>query len=306
MSAPAARELQIELGRVLGSRVELLERLRHPEQTSFALEKLHVQLEDGVELRLVRKDLSRRCLDENARWAKPPDLHDPMREVDVYASLLSDARLGCPSYYGAAVAAERDRYWMFLEDVAGTALWQRDDLESWCAVARWLAGLQRRAGPYRASLLRYDRTLLRRLIDPARLSAALRPRVARALVELAAAPLAFIHGDFYPSNILVSRETEPPRVCVLDWEAAGVGPRLWDLASLVAGWPEAEVVVIADAYRRALVRPLEWDAFVRELDVCRLCVAARWISWSQKWRPPHEHALDWNAAAAHLAERLIR
>jgi hypothetical protein len=301
---PSKGELQHELERLLGSRVEALTRRPHAYRASFGLERIRVVLEDGRRLSLVRKELSRRSLDENARRAKPADLHDPLREIDVYAHILSAHPVGTPSYIGATVAPEHDRYWLFLEEVPGDLLWQHADPETWRNAARWSANLQDRIRPRCASLLRYDRELLRRLLAPDRVSPPLRQTVEHVLAGLVDAPVGFLHGDFYPSNIVVGRGNDRGRICVLDWEAAGVGPRLLDLASLVAGWPEADVAAIADAYRTTLTDPPPREGFLRELDLCRLCVAVRWIGWSRDWIPPDEHAHDWNGAALQLAERL--
>jgi Ser/Thr protein kinase RdoA (MazF antagonist) len=294
--------LQNELGRMLGSQVERLERHQHAHRSSFELETLEVLLADGRELRVVRKDLSRRTLDENASWAKPSDLHDPLREISVYADVLSAHELGTAAYYGAVVDPAADRYWLFLEDVPGVPVWQDEDPGIWLAVARGLAKLHQRVRPRGRSLLRYDRALRDRLVAPAAGALPIARAIEPALAELDAMPVGLVHGDFYPANILV----DPPRgrICVLDWEAAGVGPGLLDLAALVTGWPEDDVARIAEAYRAALADPPPVAAFRRALDCCRLFVAVRWVGWTRQWSPPPQHAQDWSETARQLAERL--
>jgi hypothetical protein len=291
-----------ELERVLGSRVERLERHPHVHRSSFELETLEVVLADGRELRLVRKDLSRRTLDENAGWAKPADLHDPRRELSVYADVLSGHELGTAVYYGAVVEPDADRYWLFLEDVPGVPVWQDEDPDIWLAVARWLAELHQRVRPCGGSLLRYDRALRDRLVAPAAGALPMGRAIKRALAELDALPIGLVHGDFYPANILVDPARE--RICALDWEAAGIGPCLLDLAALVAGWPEDDVTRIAEAYRAALADPPPAAVFRRALDCCRLFVAVRWLGWTRQWAPPPQHAQDWSETALRLAERL--
>lgn len=309
MSA-AGSDLRYELEHILGSRVERLERRPHAYRASFGLEALRLMLADGRDLRLVRKNLSHRSLDANARWAKPSHLHNPLREIEVYDRVLAGHELGTPAYYGAVVDSARDRYWLFLEDVPGVSLWQIGEPTTWLAVARWLAQLHQRVAPDGLSLLRYDGDLLRRFVAQA---AARLPR--RSRLQLASAnerlsdafegmATGLVHGDFYPSNVLVDVRDGTTRVCALDWEAAGVGPPLLDLASLVAGWPESDVVTFANAYRGALAEPPCEEAFRRALDFCRLYIAVRWAGWSQRWTPPAEHAHDWSATALRLAETL--
>lgn len=299
MSPPSA-ELQSELERVLGSPVVRLERRPHVHRSSFGLESLEVALADGRDLRLVRKDLSRRSLAPNVQLAKPSDLHDPVREVDVYADVLADRAIGTPAYYGAVVDRAADRYWLFLEDVRGHPVWQDEEPGIWFAVARWLADLHQGVAPCSASLLHYDRRLCDRLVESALAEPGIAAALELALAELDALPVGLVHGDFYPDNVLVDGH----RICVLDWEAAGVGSGLLDLAALVAGWPEDDVAAIAAAYRDALADPPTPAAFRRALDCCRLFVAVRWMGWTREWSPPPQHAHDWPSVALELAARL--
>jgi hypothetical protein len=306
----SSSDLRRELGRIFGSNVQRLERRPHAYRASFGLEALQLRLADGRELRMVHKDLSHRSLDANARRAKPPHLHDPVREIEVYAQMLAGHDLGTAAYYGAVVDRARDRYWLFLEDVPGIALWQEGEHATWLAVARWLAELHERVAPNGASLLRYDAEMQRRFLAqavarlPPSAGELLAAAQERALSTFDAIPSALVHGDFYPSNVLVDTRGGRVRICALDWESAGVGPSLLDLASLVAGWPEHEVAALAGAYRSALAHPPPEDEFHHALDCCRLHVAVRWLGWSRRWRPPTEHAQDWSAAALDLAETL--
>ena len=51
-------------------------------------------LDDGTTLSLVMKDLGRDALTEVARRVKPAFLHDPMREIEAYQSVLPAAPAG--------------------------------------------------------------------------------------------------------------------------------------------------------------------------------------------------------------------
>ncbi len=70
------------------------------------------------------------------------------------------------------------------------------------------------------------------LVHPGGSVAALASAHERALARLAGLPAVFVHGEFYASNILVS----PGRVCPVDWEMAGIGPGVLDLAALATAW----------------------------------------------------------------------
>src|SRR5207248_901904 len=86
-------------------------------------------------------------------------------------------------------------------------------------------------------------------------------------------PRTFIHGEFYASNVLVQEISEGLRVCPVDWEMAGVGSGIMDLAALTSGtWTEDEKTAIAMAYHSAIPNGI-WSTtaeFLTALDYCRL------------------------------------
>src|SRR5205814_9571073 len=105
--------------------------------------------------------LGRGSLDPAALKAKPGFLYDPLREIEVYRTLLAPADLGTPRFYGSVVEPDRDRYWLVIENVDGEVLWQVGELDVWQDAARWLAVLHDRfAGGALpgadARVLRYD------------------------------------------------------------------------------------------------------------------------------------------------------
>jgi Phosphotransferase enzyme family len=329
-------EIRAELERALSDRsggpvsVTSLERRPCAYRTSFALEELDVALADGTHLRLMLKDLSRAALHEEALAAKPELLYEPLREIHVYRDLLDGAGLGTAEYHGSSIDPARDRWWLFIENVVGDALWQIGEFDVWEEAARWLARMHGTLGGRLAGgepLLRYDRELLgvwaRRASgfadDPrSPWSAADRQRI-RALAarydavtqQLAVLAPTFIHGEFYPSNVLVQQGGKTPRVCPIDWEIAAIGPGLLDLAALSVGkWTEAERARLAVAYREAAAPVAETashlsdDEFERALDFARLHLAVQWLGWEPRWEPPVEHRHDWLGEALTLAERL--
>ncbi len=280
-----------------GSR--LLDRKPYAYRTSFPLEAVRLRLPDGAELELIAKLVDRGALDERTRRAKPDFVHDPRRERAVYEEVLAPADLGTPRVYGSHGA------WLFLEKVDGTELWQVGEIETWERVAHWLALMHDRLRAARgAKLLRYDAAWFRRWLERAldfHASPALQ-RVATRHDELVdvllALPQSFVHGELYASNVLIA----PGRVCPVDWEMAGVGPSLLDLAALVTGnWPDEIVRRLAAAYEGTenASQPL-----LRGLDACRLALAIQWLGWSREWSPPPQHAHDWAGDVERLADRL--
>ena len=108
------------------------------------------------------------------------------------------------------------------------------------------------------------------------LSALLGPLVSdgtRIAGALAAARPTVIHGELYPSNVLLEAE----RIAFVDWETAGVGPGEIDLAALTAGdWGEEIRRACESAYSRS-----------------------RWPSG-----PPREYEATLAAARVHVLMRL--
>src|SRR5438067_10325274 len=145
--------------------------------------------------------------------------------------------------------------------------------------------------------VRYDQSYYRRCWDravavhPELLSLA--PVYARATGHLLELPATFIHGEFFASNVLLSGE----RICPVDWELAGCGPGLIDMAALTAGkWTAKDRREFLAAYSGAP----PGDAMLRSLDCCRFHLAISLLGWSIDWRPPVAHAHDWKKEALQI------
>lgn len=260
--------------------------------SSYAIEDLDVTLDRrAAPLRVVFKDMA-----SGASGA---------REIEAYREVLGPAAIDAPDLYGAVGG------WLFLEYVDGVPLWQVGDDSVWEEAARWLAALHCGGAPERVSrhLTCYDAAWFRRWLPRAR---ELTPpgaldRLAdgweRVVERLAAWPRTFVHGEFYASNVLVQPHA---RIRPVDWEMAGAGPGLVDVAALVAGWPPADRERLALAYLDALPaagRPSR-DDFLDALAHCRLYEAVKWLGWSAGWSPPPEHARDWLADALEAADEV--
>ena len=322
MSTASADELRGALEDMLGGAVARLERRPCAYRTSYELDELDVELEDGTALRLMLKSLSRGALDQAARRAKPEFLHDPLREIEVYRTLLASSDLGTPRFHGAVVAPERDRYWLLIENVAGEVLWQVGELEVWQEAARWLAVLHHRwagrdLGAAEGHLLRFDagfyRSWMRRALDfaDAEARARLEPLAAGydAVAErLAAEPVTLVHGEFYASNVLIQRGGGGVRVAPIDWENAARAGGLVDLAALTTGgWSAPERDEIARGYLDRLAELGDSRAeteVLESLELFRLHLAVQWLGWDPTWSPPDEHRHDWLGEATEIAGRL--
>ena len=304
-----------------------IERVRYPYATSYPLEDVTARLDDGRTLRLILKDLTWERLLGDARRTKPSFLYEPRRCIETYRSVLPMSGVGA-AFHGAFTDDGRGRYWLLTEKVHGVELWQIGDFGTWESAARWLARFHRsfadegehvaRRNPH---LLRYGPDLLRvwpsRALDVAakqeagsdrlRSLTSLVARYDQVVERLAAVAPAFIHGEFYPSNVLVGATGEGEAFWPVDWEMAGVGPPLLDLAALTAGWEGGEEAKLVDAYcdeLGSLGAPGAVGEVSTLLDCCRLHYALQWLGWSVDWSPPPEHARDWVAEALGLGERL--
>jgi aminoglycoside/choline kinase family phosphotransferase len=273
--------------------------------SSFALEEVDVLTADLRVERLLLKGQSLSSLTTEGVAAKPARLLDPEREAVAYRDVLVPWGVDVPALHGAGSG---DRGWLLLEAVDGIPLWQTEGLASWEGAARWLGELHARGRPPTSPhLLRYDAEYLASWL--ARATAMTAPGALDAVAAvwprvvglLAGWPVALVHGDFYAANILVATAPRAPRIRPVDWELAGVGPGLLDLAALASGaWPEAHRARLADAYAEA-----SGVAGVHEaLDHARLFVAVQWLGWSDGWTPPPEQEHDWLADALDLAERI--
>src|SRR5262249_42417988 len=139
-------------------------------------------------------------------------------------------------------------------------------LDCWVAAAGWLGRLQGhfagQADRLRGCdfLARHDADFFRTRAEQALrdVSQVSRPLVGRLagvlsrydrLVDvLAAPPRTLVHGNYRPSNILVAPGPGTGRVCPVDWEQAGWGSPLYDLAYLTDGFEPPELDRLLEAY----------------------------------------------------------
>jgi len=312
------------------SRIVDLKTRPMPYASSYAIAEVDVRLADGRTVELVCKDTGVAAMLAEARRIKPRFLYNPLREIATYECILTPFGMGAPCFYGSAVDRQRGRYWLFLERV-GVPITEVGDFAVWQQACRWLARMHSRLalepGLARAiaqvPLVRYDRAHARSWMERAqenldadtsqprlvrRRFASLALRYERVLDELETQPSGFVHGEFFASNVLVQTESGRPCVHPVDWEVAGIGPMLMDLAAFTAGWAEERRVELADSYRTAISdeqgTSVPCDEFMRALDCCRLQLAIQRVGWARQWTPPANHRQDWLNQAFDVADRL--
>jgi hypothetical protein len=283
--------------------------VRSPYSTSAPVDDLVVEAEDGHELQLMVKDLSWDALLPDARRTKPRFLYEPCRELGMYDAVLDPSRHGTAQSYGGLQAAEAGA--VILEKVHGRELFQVGELDLWVRAAQWArsfhAATADRAHELAAALplLHHDRAFYSAWLDRARRFVS-DPRMKwiadcyDAVIDcLVSTPHTLIHGELYPSNVLV---TDDGRVCAIDWEMAAIGPGWVDVAALTAGrgWSDDEREVLLGAYAEGMI-----DEDLRAgVDAACAYLAVQWLGWSDDWTPPEDRAQDWLADAVHAIERL--
>ncbi len=295
-----------------------------PYASTVSIEEIDVTFADGSELPLVVKDSNRGPLLGRSQDARPDFLRDPMREIEVYRQVLPHAPHGTPIHYGHIINPAGSM--IFLERIEGLELRDAATFSMWELAAQWIARFHRSFVTIdlttlaRCSrLLVYDESFYWCWLERAQRFAPNRPmrrvldRIARGygrvVSRLTGLPQTVIHGEFYPSNILVRHPDNEARVGPVDWEMAALGPGSIDLAALATGWNNRAQRALMRAYRAATSDgltngPRIPSSFVKDFDSCRLHLALRMIGWSAKWTPPPHHARDWLTEADVLADRL--
>jgi Ser/Thr protein kinase RdoA (MazF antagonist) len=200
------------------------------------------------------------------------------------------------------------------------------DLPQWAGAVRRLADLHAHfaAQPARLSrcdaLLRFDadyfRAWAQRALDAAARCAAdlgrrLEPVVHESGIAaefIVSMPPTLVHNDLSPKNVLLDRSQEPSTVAFVDWEMAGIGCGLLDLAHLTYGLDAAGVRWLCDAYRTAWSGPVPLPAndseFGRPFASCQLHKTLYRLARWEAWRVPPARVAQWVSEAERLCARI--
>ena len=263
---------------------------------------------------LLLKDLADSALGDDARTNRHEGFHDPRREPEIYRRLLGPLSIGPRCH-------ESGEDWIIIDHIDAPALWQIGEASVWIAVAGWIARMHTTLRSYRASMPQAPLPLVqhgeqlwsswRERAKEAGLDGQILDAHRRASKRLAVLPADIIHGELYASNILVRARSDGDDVRALevwpvDWELAGLGPSVLDVAALTmgSGLDAATRAGMERAYFSAAHgQPSEWEAWRTDLDAARLHVCVQWLGWSTSWSPPQQHRHDWDTEARRLARR---
>ncbi|MBT8397458.1 MAG: aminoglycoside phosphotransferase family protein [Gemmatimonadetes bacterium] len=301
-----------------GTQILDIRRAPAPYRSSWWLENLSLALDDGTVYHLVLKDLATTVPGSRTDQVKPRAVMNPDREPWVYQTLLEPSLDGSPPFWGTGFETDGGESCMFLERVEGVPLSEIGDFDAWLAAAEWLgefhARFQGRPSPG-GPLLHHDQSLhewwFQRAVSYRGTEAflGLESVHRRALQEALRTEPTVLHGEFFPSNILVEDQGGRYRIRPVDWEMASFGPPSWDLAALTSGeWSLRDRTQMILAYGRAAetagspIPPL--DGLQRNVTACRMLLAIQWLGWGPSWVPPSPHRYDWLEDARSCAEEL--
>src|SRR5919198_216609 len=243
------------------SPIARIERVPFKPATSYDLYRVIVRLASGGEVQLFLKDygFSLRPKDDAKQRRE--------REVCVYRDLLADASLGTPRYYESVMDEAQGRLWLLLEYVDGTPVGYCHRGDGWAPAAE---GLGRMHGYFAPQVGRlrgcsfliqhnadfFLSTAERALTNVSQITPHLVGRLEKltrgygvVVSVMTSQGQTFVHGGCRSTNILIRVANDPARVCILDWEEAGLGAALFDVAYLLDGIKSPLLDRLLEAYR---------------------------------------------------------
>ena len=342
-SAVPIDELRAVLERTLSrhfavpQRIKNLGRRRSSYSSSHTIENLEVELKNQVRLRMVFKDLSPGSLLADAQQVRPRFLYDPRREdqdvpendsatrAEAWARRFSTARFIPRGESGVLVVSRAGDRTLALAGGRVGGLGGSGPLAGQASQrVRWRAATGSRGGDsrtccdmtetfFRVWPKRAEEFLSRKngvnSAEAHRQFAQLMDRYDLVVKRLLELPRTFIHGELFPSNVIVRRSKRGRQICPIDWEMAGVAPGLIDLAALTSGdWPEGSKEKMVCAYREAR-EPLKnarssLGELMEAVRWCQLHLAVQFLGWAVEWSPPEQQARNWLREALRLAKTL--
>jgi hypothetical protein len=79
------------------------------------------------------------------------------------------------------------------------------------------------------------------------------------VLDVSGGPETLVHGDLWPTNLVIAANGDATRVRLIDWDEAAVGPIGFDLSTFLLRFEPSHRRSILEAYRRAVGRLAGWD-----------------------------------------------
>ncbi len=224
-------------------------------------------------------------------------------EATVYRQVLSGLGITAPKFYGAYPSGRDDSICLVIEylDQASRVHYVDSATRGRRAMPTALKLAARWIGEFHKNTARLDRKTLPFLheldaqyyLDWARRTREFAYSSRRELRWLTAVcerfgdfvpflsnpPLAIIHGEYYPDNILV----QDGKVFPVDWQSAAIGRGEIDLVSLEEGWPESYACEFESEYAQARCPDGAPRDFEKALQAARLYWPLRWLGEPRGW-----------------------
>ena len=323
---PAAREADDELATMLGralklsAGIESIAREPSPFVTLFPAEVLTLTLTDGGNVRVFLKHLGPEQSDQ-------PDKQRRDREVRVYEELLHEGRdLPVVRCFASRRNPHTCRHELYLEHIDDWSL-QYHDLEHWFTAAARLADLHAHftmriaelrgcdflleldEGYFAAWAGRAEAAVAMQSDELAERLATLRRGYAPACDLLASQPVTLVHNDLAGKNVIADRATTPARVCIIDWELAGIGCGLLDLVHLKYGLDPADDAKMLATYcaraRSSGLLPADDRQLRRVIAACELHKTLYRLAHSPAWKLPSVKLAQWVGEAEVFLQRVL-
>lgn len=228
-------DLEQELRRLVGTELTLISRVEGEYESTHPIEDVSVSTEDDV-------------LDLVCKYSPPST--DPVTghsrgaayEGEIYQRAFPNPDLATPVCYGTfGLGGSVDC--IVLEHVPGYRIHHSVYPRGLVDVCGDLGGFHSGGvGSLPAAHNVFNRSHFSRLMSEAErlpgVTARLGRRGSMVVDTLANAPRALIHGELYPQNVLINEDGP----VVIDWESAGIGPGVLDLAVLTQGSWDPDLV----------------------------------------------------------------
>jgi aminoglycoside phosphotransferase (APT) family kinase protein len=245
-------------------------------------------------------------------------LPDPIdREARVYEAFSSDPEFAAPTLVG--IIGDDDPHLVLIASTGWDLRYQ--DLDSWAMAAvdlgRMHAAFASRVSELEAHdfLDRHDTgqnlavaKLASTVVSEKHAGAAQMIQEVidgyeRIAEELAHEPRTLIHGDLAPKNVVIDNHGGTERALFVDWEWAGIGPGLGDLADFVNGLDETAIERMLAAYCDGAGLSNE-DAVLRSFTLALLHKTMFRLGRSSDWQVTDGEVTAWAQEAVALYSEL--